>query len=127
MGYLREGVGDTRRIPLRFAKRPRTESKAYRARDGNAPFRDEVRSAPGSSRMPYERVRVEDRWPPARCLIFVSAEYPFGARPEEWRRGYAFTGAIALDRLIAGVVELPTKMASQRAPERLGTIARIRK
>ena len=28
------------------------------------------------------------------------------------RRGYAFSGAIALDRLLAGVVELPTKMAS---------------
>jgi hypothetical protein len=33
---------------------------------------------------------------------------------EERRRGYAFTGTIALDRLIAGVVELPTKMASQK-------------
>ena len=31
---------------------------------------------------------------------------------EERRRGYTFTGTIALDRLIAGVVELPTKMAS---------------
>jgi site-specific DNA recombinase len=31
---------------------------------------------------------------------------------EERRRGYAFTGAIALDRLIAGVVDLPTKVAS---------------
>jgi hypothetical protein len=28
------------------------------------------------------------------------------------RRGYAFEGVIALDRLLAGVVELPTKMAS---------------
>ena len=28
------------------------------------------------------------------------------------RRGYAFNGTIALDRLLAGVVELPTKMAS---------------
>ena len=33
---------------------------------------------------------------------------------EERRRGYAFTATIALDRLIAGVVELPTKMASQK-------------
>ena len=31
---------------------------------------------------------------------------------EERRRGYAFSGAIALDRLLAGVVGLPTKMAS---------------
>jgi DNA invertase Pin-like site-specific DNA recombinase len=31
---------------------------------------------------------------------------------EERRRGYAFSGAVALDRLLSGVVELPTKMAS---------------
>jgi hypothetical protein len=31
---------------------------------------------------------------------------------EERRRGYAFEGLIALDRLIAGVLELPTKVAS---------------
>ena len=31
---------------------------------------------------------------------------------DERRRGYAFRGAIALDRLIAGVVDLPTKLAS---------------
>jgi hypothetical protein len=30
------------------------------------------------------------------------------------RRAYAFEGAIALDRLIAGVVNVPTKMASPR-------------
>ena len=28
------------------------------------------------------------------------------------RRGYAFEGRIALDRLLAGVLELPTKVAS---------------
>jgi site-specific DNA recombinase len=31
---------------------------------------------------------------------------------EERRRGYAFRGAIALDRLIDGIVDLPTKVAS---------------
>jgi len=31
---------------------------------------------------------------------------------EDRRRGYAFNGAIALDRLIARVVDLPTKMVS---------------
>ena len=31
---------------------------------------------------------------------------------EERRRGYAFEGLIALDRLLAGVVELPPKLAS---------------
>jgi hypothetical protein len=31
---------------------------------------------------------------------------------EERRRGYAFRGAIALDRLIDGIVDLPTNMAS---------------
>ncbi len=31
---------------------------------------------------------------------------------EERRRGYVFEGLIALDRLIAGVLELPTKVAS---------------
>jgi hypothetical protein len=31
---------------------------------------------------------------------------------EERRRGYLFEGRIALDRLLAGVVELPTKVAS---------------
>ena len=31
---------------------------------------------------------------------------------DERRRGYAFRGAVALDRLIAGVVDLPTKVAS---------------
>jgi hypothetical protein len=31
---------------------------------------------------------------------------------EERRRGYAFEGTIALDRLLSGVIELPTKMAS---------------
>ena len=30
------------------------------------------------------------------------------------RRGYAFEGAIRLDRLLAGVVDLPTKLASPR-------------
>jgi hypothetical protein len=29
-----------------------------------------------------------------------------------WRRGYAFEGLIALDRLLAGLVELPPKVAS---------------
>jgi hypothetical protein len=31
---------------------------------------------------------------------------------EERRRGYAFEGVIALDRLVSGVVELPTRLAS---------------
>ena len=31
---------------------------------------------------------------------------------EERRRGYAFSGTIALDKMFAGVLELPTKMAS---------------
>ena len=31
---------------------------------------------------------------------------------EERRRGYAFEGLVALDRLLAGVLELPTKVAS---------------
>ncbi|MEO7135448.1 MAG: hypothetical protein ABI024_14650 [Vicinamibacterales bacterium] len=31
---------------------------------------------------------------------------------EERRRGYAFEGTIALDQLLAGVVELPTVVAS---------------
>ena len=31
---------------------------------------------------------------------------------EDRRRGYAFEGAIALDRLVAGVVHLPTNVAS---------------
>ena len=30
------------------------------------------------------------------------------------RRGYAFSGTIALDRLLSGVVELPTMVASPR-------------
>ncbi|MDP2320626.1 MAG: hypothetical protein Q8O42_14960 [Acidobacteriota bacterium] len=33
------------------------------------------------------------------------------------RRGYAFSGAISLDRLLAGVVELPTMVASPRGFE----------
>lgn len=33
---------------------------------------------------------------------------------EERRRGYAFTFTIALDEVLSGVVELPTKMASPR-------------
>ena len=31
---------------------------------------------------------------------------------EDRRRGYAFEGAIALDRLLSGVVDLPPKVAS---------------
>ncbi len=36
----------------------------------------------------------------------------FKPRNEERRRGYVFEGLIALDRLLAGVLELPTKVAS---------------
>ena len=35
---------------------------------------------------------------------------------DEWRRGYAFEGVIALDRLLAAVVDLPTKVASPSIP-----------
>jgi hypothetical protein len=41
---------------------------------------------------------------------------------EERRRGYAFEGMIALDRLLAGVLELPTKVAS---PEGLDTLCMV--
>lgn len=34
---------------------------------------------------------------------------------EERRRGYAFSGTVALDRLLVGVVDLPTKVASPNA------------
>jgi hypothetical protein len=43
---------------------------------------------------------------------------------EERRRGYAFEGTIALDRLLSGVVELPTKMASPRGAALLGLAAK---
>jgi len=46
---------------------------------------------------------------------------------EERRRGYAFRGAIALDRLIAGVVDLPTKVASPTGFETLWTVERERR
>ncbi len=39
---------------------------------------------------------------------------------EERRRGYVFEGLIALDRLIAGVLELPTKVASPAGMETCG-------
>jgi site-specific DNA recombinase len=46
---------------------------------------------------------------------------------EEQRRGYAFRGAIALDRLIAGVVDLPTKVASPTGFDTLCPVAAERR
>ena len=39
---------------------------------------------------------------------------------DERRRGYAFRGAVALDRLIAGMVDLPTQMASPSGSDTQG-------
>jgi hypothetical protein len=39
---------------------------------------------------------------------------------EDRKRGYAFEGTIALDRLIAGIIDLPTKMASPTGAVLLG-------
>ena len=39
---------------------------------------------------------------------------------DERRRGYAFRGTIALDRLLAGVVDLPTVVASPTGLGKLG-------
>lgn len=44
----------------------------------------------------------------------------------EQRRGYKFEGAIALDRLLVGVVDLPTKVASPRRNSELYRRLRVR-
>jgi hypothetical protein len=44
----------------------------------------------------------------------------FSPVKEGRRRGYAFEGTIALDRLLTGVLELPTAMASPSGSLRVG-------
>lgn len=50
----------------------------------------------------------------ARAILGTSLCGPLRFTPavEDRRRGYRFEGAIALDRVVSGIVELPTKMAS---------------
>ena len=48
----------------------------------------------------------------ACCAQLLIGPLRFTPVNEERRRGYVFEGLIALDRLIAGVLELPTKVAS---------------
>jgi hypothetical protein len=46
--------------------------------------------------------------------LLLTAPLKFTRIMEERRRGYASNGTIALDRLLAGVVDLPTKMNDRR-------------
>jgi hypothetical protein len=46
--------------------------------------------------------------------VFSFVPVNFTPITDDRRRGYAFSGTIALEEFLAGVVELPTKMASPR-------------
>jgi hypothetical protein len=51
---------------------------------------------------------------PRFCFTLLIGPLNVTPNVEERRRGYAFEGLMALDRLLSGVVELPTKWRPQR-------------
>ena len=69
------------------------------------------------------RRNVQDARAALRALL--TSPLRFTPIVDDRRRGYAFTGTVALDKLLAGVVELPTKMASpNRICKRVGGLLR---
>ena len=63
---------------------------------------------------------------PSKLRTLLVGPLRFTPVVDERRRGYRFEGAIALDRLVSGIVDLPTGVASPTGFDTLWTTERRR-
>jgi DNA invertase Pin-like site-specific DNA recombinase len=100
---------------LERLRRCQAERDALRAQITSGPFAAIIHSAAGLERRLRAKVAdwrdllTRDR-ESGRAVLRILVAEPFRFTPivDERRRGYQFTGTLALDRLVAGIVDLPS-------------------